>query len=280
MPSGRAARIACCSCVSARSIDSERPVRFLTSGPSTFHAYCRVCPDGRSPENALRAFIESSRMFMLNVLRQRPLPGLRAHFDARTAIAAARRIVVADADFLNLRAGRQPPAGEAVDANVGVLADELLQHLRELFRIVGQRGELFRRQLLGERAEQLRVFLGRQHLDLFGERRRSPARRCGWSARRRAREDLSRRVVVNPGDSTRARSRPAAARRTAPRRVRSRRRGARRRRRRRERDASRPESSDPSRRARRAAACPGVAAQTEARQGQHSTTRRIRTRYI
>ncbi len=75
IPSGRAARIACCSCVSARSIDNERPVRFRTSGPSTFHAYCRVWPDGRSPENALRAFIESSLMFMLNVFRQRPLPG-------------------------------------------------------------------------------------------------------------------------------------------------------------------------------------------------------------
>ena len=169
IPSGRAARIACCSCVSARSIDSERPVRFLTSGPSTFHAYCRVCPDGRSPENALRAFIESSRMFMLNELRQRPLPGLRAHFDARPAIPAARRIVVPNADFLNLRSGRQPSTGEAVDADVGVLADELLQHLRELFGIVWQRGELFRGQLLRECAEQLRVFIGREHVDLLGQ---------------------------------------------------------------------------------------------------------------
>ena len=94
--------------------------------------------------------------------------GPRAHFDARAAIAAAGGIVVTNADFLNLRAGRQPAARESVDANVGVLADELLQHLRELFGIVRQRGELLCGQLLGERAEQLRVFIGRQDLDLLG----------------------------------------------------------------------------------------------------------------
>ena len=138
------------------------------SGPSTFHAYCRVCPDGRSPENALRAFIESSRMFMLKELRHRPLPGPRAHFDARTAVSAAGGIVVTNADFLNLHAGRQPPTGESVHANVGVLADELLQHLRELFGIVRQRGELFCGQLLCECAKQLRIFIGRQDLDFFG----------------------------------------------------------------------------------------------------------------
>ena len=66
------------------------------------------------------------------------------------------------------RAGSRA-AGESVDANVGVVADELLQHLRELFGIVRQRGKLFCGQLFGERAEQLRVFVGRQHFDLFRE---------------------------------------------------------------------------------------------------------------
>ena len=92
-----------------------------------------------------------------------------AHFDARPAIPAARRIVVTNADFLNLCSGRQPSTGKAVDADVSVLADELLQHLRELFGIVWQRVQLFSGQLLRESAEQLRVFIGREHVDLLGQ---------------------------------------------------------------------------------------------------------------
>ena len=52
----------------ARAIPHERAVdRSMRTAASA--------PDGRSPENALRAFIESSRMFMLKELRHRPLPG-------------------------------------------------------------------------------------------------------------------------------------------------------------------------------------------------------------
>ena len=93
--------------------------------------------------------------------------GTRAHLDARATVAAARGVVVPDADFLNLRAGRQAPAGEPVDADVCILSDELLQDLGELDRIVGQRGELVRRHLLRERAEQLLVVFVRQDVDLL-----------------------------------------------------------------------------------------------------------------
>jgi len=50
---------------------------------------------------------------------------------------------------------------------MSAFSHELLQHLSELFGIVGQRGELFCRQLLRECAEQLRVVLGRQDVDLL-----------------------------------------------------------------------------------------------------------------
>ena len=147
--------------------------------------------------------------------------GARAHFDARAAIAASRGIVVPDADFLNLRAGRQSSAGEPVDADVGVLSDELLQHLRELFGIVGQRGELFCRQLLGECAEQLRVVIGRQNVDLLGQ---TGDFHHDIAVRLRARAhakflDVDRREA---GRFDRERcSRPASVRRRAPRHVHS-----------------------------------------------------------
>ena len=66
---------ACCSSVSARSIDSEKPVRFLHQRTVDGPGVLPRLSGRRSPENACRAFIASSRMFMLNEFRQPPLPG-------------------------------------------------------------------------------------------------------------------------------------------------------------------------------------------------------------
>jgi hypothetical protein len=65
--------------------------------------------------------------------------------------------------------GSRPPANP-FDANIGVIADELLQHLCELLRIVRKRRDLFCGELLGERAEQLGVVFRRRNVNLLCQR--------------------------------------------------------------------------------------------------------------
>jgi hypothetical protein len=77
---------------------------------------------------------------MFALLRQRSPPGC-VRISTRAAAARCRRLIVANAYIRDLRAGRQPPAAEPVYANVGIVAEQLLEHERQPW-IRGQRSQL------------------------------------------------------------------------------------------------------------------------------------------
>src|SRR6185503_9715697 len=101
---------------------------------------------------------------------ERTVPGVNAGFGDHVDESEAGVVVFsgvwikAKADLADLRFRWQFSAAKAVDANLRTGTRELIDRVFKLLRIVGELGNLVRRQNVGERGA---VGIGRPHLGIF-----------------------------------------------------------------------------------------------------------------